>query len=240
MTAGVIARGEPADLTDGELQERVNSGDARCVRTAVPPDEWFPLTGDPVKARRHAWRALQLCAACPVRAECLELSLRQWKDTGHYGIWGGTLENERVALRRAWLAGATVRTLLGSVRGNQPATSRGHRTAGCAEPPAGHKPLRGLVARDSSAAPGVEPAYDRHLTLIRPVVPLTEGCEECLHLGSAWVHLRLCLSCGHVGCCDSSPLRHARRHASTSGHLIAGSLGPGENWRWCYTDRTYV
>jgi hypothetical protein len=54
------------------------------------------------------------------------------------------------------------------------------------------------------------------------------------------VHLRLCLTCGHVGCCDSSPLRHAREHAFAAGHPIVASFEPGESWRWCYVDETYV
>jgi Zn-finger in ubiquitin-hydrolases and other protein len=66
------------------------------------------------------------------------------------------------------------------------------------------------------------------------------GCEECLQLGSPWVHLRLCLACGHVGCCDSSPMRHARAHAYADGHAIVQSMEPGEGWRWCYVDETYV
>ena len=83
--------------------------------------------------------------------------------------------------------------------------------------------------------------FDPHLSMVRPVTPRTpEGCEECLRLGSEWVHLRLCLTCGHVGCCDSSPLRHARAHAHTIGHPIVQSFEPGEDWRWCYVDETYV
>jgi len=62
-----------------------------------------------------------------------------------------------------------------------------------------------------------------------------EGCEECLHDGSRWVHLRLCQSCGHVGCCDSSPNQHASKHASTE-HPVVRSFEPGETWRWCYVD----
>jgi hypothetical protein len=58
--------------------------------------------------------------------------------------------------------------------------------------------------------------------------------------GSPWVHLRLCLTCGHVGCCDSSPLRHARGHAFAVGHPIVASFEPGESWRWCYVDEAYV
>ena len=84
-------------------------------------------------------------------------------------------------------------------------------------------------------------ATDPHLSLVRPVVPQTpEGCAECLALGAPWVHLRLCLSCGHVGCCDSSPLRHARQHAFAGGHPIVRSFQPGESWRWFYVDETYV
>jgi hypothetical protein len=62
------------------------------------------------------------------------------------------------------------------------------------------------------------------------------GCEECLRIGSSWVHLRMCLTCGKVGCCDSSPNRHASRHAREDGHAIARSAEPEETWAWCYLD----
>lgn len=82
---------------------------------------------------------------------------------------------------------------------------------------------------------------DPHLAQIRPVAPQTpEGCADCLAAGTPWVHLRLCLSCGRVGCCDSSPMRHARAHAHSVGHPIAASFEPGEEWRWCYVDETFV
>jgi uncharacterized UBP type Zn finger protein len=78
-----------------------------------------------------------------------------------------------------------------------------------------------------------------HLAGLRPVAPRTpDGCEECLKMGSRWVHLRLCLSCGHVGCCDSSPNRHASRHAPAAGHPVAASFEKGERWAWCYVDDT--
>jgi uncharacterized UBP type Zn finger protein len=64
-----------------------------------------------------------------------------------------------------------------------------------------------------------------------------EGCEDCLATGSEWCHLRLCLTCGHVGCCDSSPGRHATAHAENSGHPIIRSIQPGEQWSWCFLDR---
>ncbi|MGA7122167.1 MAG: UBP-type zinc finger domain-containing protein [Polyangiaceae bacterium] len=62
------------------------------------------------------------------------------------------------------------------------------------------------------------------------------GCEDCLRIGGRWVHLRECLSCGHVACCDSSPNRHATKHFKSSGHPIMTSLEPGETWVWCYVD----
>jgi hypothetical protein len=63
-----------------------------------------------------------------------------------------------------------------------------------------------------------------------------EGCEDCLAAGTRWVHLRICLECGHVGCCDSSPERHASRHADALEHPIIRSLEPGEDWSWCFVD----
>ena len=76
-----------------------------------------------------------------------------------------------------------------------------------------------------------------HLDQIRDVEPRTpEGCEECLKTGSWWVHLRLCLSCGHVGCCDASPNKHASQPFRAVQHPIVASFEPGEDWRWCYVD----
>ena len=63
-----------------------------------------------------------------------------------------------------------------------------------------------------------------------------EGCEDCLKMGGKWLHLRICLECGHVGCCDSSPNRHASAHATASDHPIMHSLEPGEAWSWCFID----
>ena len=75
-----------------------------------------------------------------------------------------------------------------------------------------------------------------HLAGVEPVPARTEGCEECLKMGTRWVHLRLCLTCGHVGCCDSSPGRHATNHFRQSVHPVIASLEPGERWAWCYVD----
>ncbi|PYC78707.1 hypothetical protein C7C46_15540 [Streptomyces tateyamensis] len=81
-----------------------------------------------------------------------------------------------------------------------------------------------------------------HLNDLREVpANRTSGCEDCLRTGSTWVHLRACLSCGHVGCCDSSPKQHAHQHAQAAdGHPIARSLEPGEDWAWCYSDELFL
>jgi uncharacterized UBP type Zn finger protein len=72
-----------------------------------------------------------------------------------------------------------------------------------------------------------------HVTQLPEAV---DGCEECLREGHGWVHLRICLECGHVGCCDSSPGKHASQHNAQTGHPIIRSLEPGEIWSWCFPD----
>jgi uncharacterized UBP type Zn finger protein len=72
--------------------------------------------------------------------------------------------------------------------------------------------------------------------LVTQLPESVDGCEDCLLTGDPWLHLRICLECGHVGCCDDSPNRHARAHAQSSGHPIIRSLEPGETWSWCFPD----
>jgi uncharacterized UBP type Zn finger protein len=79
-----------------------------------------------------------------------------------------------------------------------------------------------------------------HLRDPGKALPRAKGCEECLKMGGQWVHLRVCKTCGHVGCCDSSPNRHATAHYHSSGHPVVQSLEPGENWLWCYADALFV
>ena len=75
-------------------------------------------------------------------------------------------------------------------------------------------------------------------TPLTPVPASFEAaCSDCLAVGGRWVHLRRCLTCEHVSCCDSSPLRHASTHARSSGHPVVTSAEPGEYWRWCYVDK---
>ncbi len=82
--------------------------------------------------------------------------------------------------------------------------------------------------------PGEPPCS--HLDQVQNVEPSSDGCEDCLRIGGTWVHLRMCLSCGHVGCCDQSPNRHATAHHREAGHALIRSFEPGETWKWCYLD----
>ena len=75
-----------------------------------------------------------------------------------------------------------------------------------------------------------------HLDLITTTAANTDGCEDCLAMGGRWLHLRRCATCGHVGCCDSSPNRHATKHVGQTQHQIVQSFEPGEDWFWCYAD----
>lgn len=75
-----------------------------------------------------------------------------------------------------------------------------------------------------------------HLDQIKVEHTNKEGCEECVRTGDTWVHLRLCLTCGHVGCCDSSRNKHATKHFHATQHPLVRSIEPGETWMWCYID----
>ena len=73
-----------------------------------------------------------------------------------------------------------------------------------------------------------------------PAAPTSRVCNECVAMGDTWVHLRTCLHCGHVGCCDDSKNKHATRHFHSTGHPVIQSAQPGEDWRWCYVDERQV
>lgn len=89
------------------------------------------------------------------------------------------------------------------------------------------------------SCPHTEPFDATHF--VEPAPGHKSECEDCVALGeTVWAHLRLCLTCGHVGCCDSSPHRHAESHWKETGHPIMRSFEPGESWRWCYDDERIV
>ena len=94
-------------------------------------------------------------------------------------------------------------------------------------------PLRRLLAsRPEPEEPGL--CGELRDAAADAVATTPDGCEECLAQGTSWVHLRMCLTCGHVGCCDTGEWRHADAHFRASGHPVMRSYEPGETWRWCY------
>jgi WhiB family transcriptional regulator, redox-sensing transcriptional regulator len=104
-------RYEPGERSERNLASLVGMY-GRCATSRVDPDQWFPVAKDAVSAREEAADAIDVCVSCPVRAECLEYSLRHGSDFGVYGVWGGMVEGERRVLRRRWLDGTRVRELL--------------------------------------------------------------------------------------------------------------------------------
>jgi CPA2 family monovalent cation:H+ antiporter-2 len=110
-----------------------------------------------------------------------------------------------------------------------------YRTDGVSPGPA-MPPQHAVADTNALVDVALGPSACAHADQVEPVVPRTAGCEECLENGDSWVHLRLCLTCGHVGCCDSSPNRHARHHHEDEGHHIVRSAEPGEGWVYCFAD----
>jgi len=91
-------------------------------------------------------------------------------------------------------------------------------------------------------SPNMQPGTNgcKHTAFINPVTPGAQGCEDCLKIGDTWVHLRMCLICGHVGCCDNSKNKHATKHYHSTGHPVIQSFQPGEDWRYCFVDQIVV
>jgi uncharacterized UBP type Zn finger protein len=97
-----------------------------------------------------------------------------------------------------------------------------------------------MSGRDDAGAAGGAGAYWQgceHVSQIRKVTPSGIGCKECLEIGDTWVHFRICMICGHVGCCDDSKNRHATAHFHETGHPIMKSFETGEDWMWCFVDQ---
>ena len=94
--------------------------------------------------------------------------------------------------------------------------------------------------RELTYVPTVDASVCSHLDQIRPVYPSAAGCEDCIRLGEEWVHLRMCLTCGHTGCCDTSKNKHATAHFHETEHPLMKSMEPNDNWAWCFVDENYI
>ena len=97
------------------------------------------------------------------------------------------------------------------------------------------EPMENAVITDPAPPPACS-----HMDQMRDVEPSADGCEDCLAIGGTWLHLRMCLACGHVGCCDQSPNRHARAHFQNVGHALIRSFEPGETWARCWADEVDI
>src|ERR1700746_638806 len=97
-----------------------------------------------------------------------------------------------------------------------------------------------MCAQSCLQSQGAALADDYAPNYLREVIPSARGCEDCLKMGDTWVHLRLCRTCGHVGCCDSSKNKHATKHFHKTKHPIMQSLEPGEDWGWCFVDEVEI
>ena len=173
-------------------------------------------------------RSLTSCAALAesgadlVAADDLEATLLLASESlGAFGLDPQTIHRDGETFRRAEIRSAS---------------------SSAAARPEVLSPMVQKIAFDPEATiePPASSASCTHLEQTRPVQPSAHGCEECLETGDRWVHLRICLTCGHVGCCDSSAHQHATRHHHETGHPIAASLEPGEDWAWCYLDERMV
>ena len=101
------------------------------------------------------------------------------------------------------------------------------------------KSMNDLVRRFAWSG-SLDEQHCSHADQVQEVTPSAEGCEDCLKTGDKWVHLRICMSCGHVGCCDNSKNRHATKHFKSTEHPIIMSFEPGEDWLWCYVDKALM
>ncbi|MEO1365879.1 MAG: NAD-binding protein, partial [Acidobacteriota bacterium] len=239
----VIADDQPVKAQAVAAVARELAPDARIlVRTRFPADA--PSIAD--------------AGANAVAADELESTLHLCGDVlSSYGATREELERHFDAVRTQMRAGELDKTPPPSDSGSgsgTPPSSAGAPPSDSGAPPSdsGDPPVS---SRTESAHIATPPGSDRRIDTEKPVelrpkvdsacsqagsvmsvLPTSQGCEECLRLGDSWVHLRVCMTCGHVGCCDSSPNRHATAHFHETGHPVVRSLEPGETWGWCYID----
>ena len=96
------------------------------------------------------------------------------------------------------------------------------------------------IIRNLSKSNQLEAVGCGHKDQVKEVTPMSDGCVDCLKMGDTWVHLRLCLTCGYVGCCNDSKNKHGSKHFAAVGHPLIKSFEPGEDWVWCYPDEALL
>ena len=210
-----------------------------------------------VRAGRYAaLRAAELppLPPCPLEGDCLEsrtVTVREGapaagRRLGELALGGYGLQARGLRTADGWEPDPSAEVVLApgaelALAGTAEAFARGaplFRPAGGPLPAPPPRPRRPTV--DTEQVITLQPAEGArcsHLAQVRPVHPGSRGCEECLRLGDDWVHLRICMSCGHVGCCDDSKNRHATAHFHATAHPVMRSVEPGERWGWCYVDQ---
>jgi len=223
-------------VAPGEIEAQeaaVRAGGYAALRAAeLPPLPPCPLEGDCLESRTVTVRA-----GAPAAGRRLgELSLApyglQVRGLRADGVWEPDPADDAVLRPGAELA----------LAGTAEAFARGaplFRPAGGGLP-APPPPARKRATVDTEQVVTLKPADAAkcaHLAQVRPVHPGSRGCEECLRTGDDWVHLRVCMSCGHVGCCDDSRNRHATAHFTATNHPVMRSIEPGESWGWCFVDK---
>ena len=222
-------------VAPGEIEAQeaaVRAGGYAALRAPeLPPLPPCPLEGDCLETRTVTVRPGAPAAGRRLRELALAPYGLQVRGLRADGVWEPDPADDAVLHPGVELA----------LAGTAEAFARGaplFRPAG-GPLPAPPPPTRRRVTVDTEQVVTLAPADPSkcgHLAQVRPVHPGTRGCEECLRAGDDWVHLRVCMSCGHVGCCDDSPNRHATAHFNATAHPVIRSIEPGETWGWCYVD----
>ncbi|MDX1579921.1 MAG: NAD-binding protein, partial [Gemmatimonadota bacterium] len=212
-------------------QHELDMAGARRARLLVVADDDLETTRRVVAAARATRPDLRILVRTRYASEIEEL-----EEAGAAEVV--TEERESVArllaevLETYGVDADTVASYERAVRAGDPADGASGATGGAAADDA--DPPVSLTARQRATE------ACSHVDRARAVRPSAEGCEECLKTGDEWVHLRICMTCGKVGCCDASPNKHASEHARAADHPIVRSFEPRETWAWCFEDETYL
>lgn len=222
------ADGRPVLRGNYTRQHELTLGAAREARMLIVADDDLEMTRRVVSAAQALRQDLRVVARTRFTSEIEEL-----REAGASVVVAEEQEGVTRVLAEVLEA-----------YGVDPATIRAHEAEvrGGGDAGGGRPGATSSAPEDAVALTDRQRATTRcsHVNQTRAVVPSAAGCEECLKIGDSWVHLRICMSCGKVGCCDSSRNKHASRHAREADHPVVKSFQPGEDWAWCYVDEAYL